>query len=369
MKNQLKVLINALHAKSGGGVTYLQNILPFFATEKSIETHLCIHESQSDILNFVPEGVVVHILKFRSGFFSLPFYEQILVPRLARHLSISVTFSPANYGPFFSPRHIILLRNTLSVGFLEKRCSKIIYWVLVFFATFFSMIFSKKIIAVSSFVLNSNGKILSLLFRSKSLVIHHGVSNIYKPPKKEQMRDDFILVVSDLYVQKNIETLLLALDRVRKKYPNVLLKIAGRNIDQGYFEQLQRIIMERAMENNVLFLGYVNHSELSILYKQCRFFIFPSLVESFGNPLLEAMASGAPIASSNTAAMPEVIGNAALYFNPRNTTEIADILDKLLKDEKLRNSLSKKSVERAKLFSWSKTAKETLDVIKSAAVR
>ena len=91
-------------------------------------------------------------------------------------------------------------------------------------------------------------------------------------------------------------------------------------------------------------------------------------METFGNPLVEAMACGAPIACSNTAAMPEVAGDAAEYFDPGSVESMAQAIDRLLKDFKLRETLSGKALKRAKLFSWKQTAKKTLDVIKEAAV-
>jgi glycosyltransferase involved in cell wall biosynthesis len=362
-----KVLINGLHAKSGGGVTYLRNILPFFAADGAIETHLCIHESQSDLFSDVADGIVLHTMNFRSGFWRLPFYEQVLVPLLARDIAATVTFSPSNYGPLFAPGQITMLRNALGVAFVENRVSKIAYWVIVYIGTFLSMARSREVIAVSDFILHTTGKMLSQLFADKFLVIHHGVSDIYAPPQEGQERENFILAVSDIYVQKNFGPLLLSIDRIRKKYPDVLLKIAGRKLDQGYFDDLQQIIKDRGMQDNVSFLGSVTQGELSTLYRNCRFFVFPSLVESFGNPLVEAMASGAPIATSNTAAMPEVVGRAALLFNPASVPEMASALERLYEDEELRDNLSKKSLQRAQSFSWSKTASATLDVIKNVA--
>ena len=95
--------------------------------------------------------------------------------------------------------------------------------------------------------------------------------------------------------------------------------------------------------------------------------MFPSLVESFGNPLVEAMASGAPIATSNMGAMPEVVGSAAILFDPASITDMAIALERLYEDEELRHNLGVKSLQRAQLFSWSKTATATLEVIKNVA--
>lgn len=361
------MLINALHAKSGGGVTYLRNMLPFFAADPSIEAHLCIHKNQSGIFGDIPENVVVHPQEFRSGFWWLACYEQILVPRLAREIGAGVTFSPANYGPLFAPNQVIMLRNALGVAFVEKRPSKIAYWAVIYGATLLSIISCRRVIAVSNFVKNTTGKTLARSFSGKCTVIPHGVGEIFSPPPEGDQREDFLLAVSDIYVQKNFQNLLLALSELKEKHPGVLLKIAGRQLDTGYYRELQRIVTNKGLENNVQFLGSVEPAELTSLYQRCRFFVFPSLVESFGNPLVEAMASGVPIATSNVAAMPEVVGSAALLFDPENVVNMATSLMRLFEDDQLRRNLSNKALERAQFFSWEKTAKSTIEVIKSAS--
>ena len=270
MGQPFKLLINGLHAKAGGGVTYLRNILPFFAADEAIETHLCIHESQSEAFSDVFDGIVVHTMSFHSSFWRLPIYEQFLVPRLARDISAAVTFSPANYGPLFARGQITMLRNALGVAFVEKRVSKIPYWLIVYMGTVLSLIRSKKIIAVSDFVLRTTSKIVPQMCADKFLIIKHGVSVSYTPPEDGQTRQDFILAVSDIYVQKNYGSLLLAVEKIKMKYPNVLLKIAGRKLDQGYYDDLKKIIVDRGMQDNVSFLGSVAQSELSDLYRKCK---------------------------------------------------------------------------------------------------
>jgi glycosyltransferase involved in cell wall biosynthesis len=107
----------------------------------------------------------------------------------------------------------------------------------------------------------------------------------------------------------------------------------------------------------------------SILYRECQLFVFPSAVETFGNPLLEAMARGVPIAVSNAAAMPEVIGDAGLTFNPENAREMASRIATLLVDPQMRVKLGNKAAKRAESFTWEETARRTLDVLRVAAGR
>ena len=137
---------------------------------------------------------------------------------------------------------------------------------------------------------------------------------------------------------------------------------------EDYFQGLKSMVADYKLDEDIQFLGGISSEELLKLYQSCGIFVFPSTVETFGNPLVEAMACGASIACSNTAAMPEVVGDAAEFFDPNNVESIAQVINKLLKNEGLRQSLSKKALKRAKAFSWQNTADKTLAVIKKAVV-
>lgn len=363
-----KLLFNALHSKSGGGLTYLDNILPWMARDPEIDLHLCVHEDQREFLPDSLENITVHTLNFKQGFWRLLWREQIDIPRLAKRIGADVTFSPANYGPLMAPNSVILLRNALSVAFVERRVAKLGYWALVYLATFLSLLASRRAITVSDYARRAASGGLLGLFGKRFTVVPHGVSDIFSPPKKDAKRENFLLAVSDLYVQKNFKNLISAMARLAPDHPDLTLKIAGRPIDEDYFAELKQAVAEEGLEGKVEFLGGLPPHELAELYRRCGVFVFPSTVETFGNPLVEAMASGAPMASSNTAAMPEVVGDAAEFFSPEDVGGMAGAIDHLLKDAELRRELSLKAVERAKAFSWQRTAEKTLAVIKDAAV-
>ncbi len=363
----IRILVNGLHSKSGGGVTYLRNMLPLLAADSAIDVHLCIHKDQRDILPKDFSNVSVHCLSFKSGFWRLAFWEQYELPWLARRIGAEVTFSPANYGPLLAPNPVILLRNALSVGFVERRPAKIAYWMLVYFGTALSLLVCRRAISVSNYARRSAGGGLLRLIGERISIVPHGVADIFSPPDGE--RQDFLLAVSDIYVQKNLRNLLYALAKLRADHPDIKLKIAGRLIDKGYYDSLRKIVKRQGMHEQVEFLGQVSPDELAGLYRRCAVFVFPSTIETFGNPLVEAMASGAPIASSNSAAMPEVVGDAALFFDPQDIDDMAAVLDRLLKDAELRRELAARALANSANFSWRKTAARTLDVLKEAAQR
>jgi glycosyltransferase involved in cell wall biosynthesis len=278
---------------------------------------------------------------------------------MARKIKADITFSPANYGPIFAPNSVIMLRNAVSVGFVERRIVKLAYWALLFIATLISLAVCKRAIAVSNYASRVGSGFLWSWSNAKINVIPHGVDKRFCVDKNVERDENMLLAVSDIYVQKNFKNLLLAISELIPEKPNIKLKIAGRPIDIGFLQELKTIVEEKRLGNHVEFLGGLEVDDLIKLYQKCGLFVFPSTVETFGNPLVEAMACGAPIASSNAAAMPEVLGDAGVYFDPNKISDMRDTILKLMLDKELRNSISELAEARSQEFSWEKTEAKT----------
>jgi glycosyltransferase involved in cell wall biosynthesis len=362
--DRIRVLVNGIHAKSGGGVTYLRNILPLLSEDPELEIHLFLHRDQFELFGTLDERIRLHLLRYRNGFFANAIWEQTALPILARIMSVDVTVSPANFGPLFAPAQIIMLRNSLAVAGKEKRPIKRLYWGGLTLMTALSLFTCCRAVAVSDYARKALTFGLGEKFQKKVTVVHHGVSAIYKPDKKV-VRKNYLLAVSDIYVQKNLHTLIRALSKIREAYPDIILKIAGKAIDEGYLQELYNVLDHAQMREAVEFLGEQTADELLALYQECKLFVFPSTVETFGNPLVEAMACAAPIISSNTAAMPEVLGEAGHYFDPLDVHDMARGILALLEDDAAREELSERAYQRAHLFSRKTTVKNTAEVIKS----
>jgi alpha-1,3-rhamnosyl/mannosyltransferase len=142
-----------------------------------------------------------------------------------------------------------------------------------------------------------------------------------------------------------------------------LLLIAG-HVDPRY-PQAQQRVKALGLEQQVRFIGVVSDAQAAALYSACGLFVFPSLYEGFGLTPLEAMACGAPVVCSNTSAMPEVAGEAALLFDPTAPAEIAQACLRVLRDGALRASMRERSLKQAATFSWQKTAQLTIDAYRS----
>jgi Glycosyl transferases group 1 len=149
----------------------------------------------------------------------------------------------------------------------------------------------------------------------------------------------------------------------------VTLPLVLTGADLGQWTMLQEVIAHFHLQEAVHYLGYVPSAELRTLYARAAMLIFPSLFEGFGIPLVEAMALECPIAAANLTSIPEVVGDAALLFDPRNPDSIAEAMYRILSDGSLRQSLIARGRERRALFSWQETASQTLRVFEWARSR
>ena len=176
---------------------------------------------------------------------------------------------------------------------------------------------------------------------------------------------EFWLAVGTLEPRKNLRRLLRAFaDYVRQSNSARPLAIAG---GKGWLEQdLKEFIQSLGLSNHVLILGYVSDEELAWLYQNCFCFVYPSLYEGFGLPVLEAMGQGAAVITSNGTSLPEVAGDAVYYIDPFEGRDITDAFLKLDSDSAYREELQKKAVMQAEKFSWEKSAKEVLGIYNQA---
>jgi len=160
------------------------------------------------------------------------------------------------------------------------------------------------------------------------------------------------------WLHKNHRRLLVAFRRVVDQYPEARLRLTGKTIPSAD-AALRRQVAELGLGANVEFLGYLPYEDLPVLYQNAVALVFPSLFEGFGIPLLEAMAMGCPIACSNSTSLPEVGGDAAVYFDPRSEEEIGNTMLRLLDDGSLRSALSSAGFERVRKFTAERMAHGT----------
>ena len=192
-------------------------------------------------------------------------------------------------------------------------------------------------------------------------VVYLGVSGRFRPIG--ETREDFILAVSTLEPRKNFKRIIEAYISLRKEEKiSDKLMIVGK---KGWlFDDIFTI--PREFQDDIIFKGYVSEDELLRLFQTARFFIYPSMYEGFGLPILEAMACGCPVITSNTSSMPEVAGEAALLVDPYQIEEIKNAIYTLTKDAGLCNKMSAEGIRRASQFSWQRAAEQTSQVYEKA---
>ena len=207
--------------------------------------------------------------------------------------------------------------------------------------------------------------------RENIVVIPCGVSHDFQPVKDpaamEVLRhrmavptERFILFVGGADPRKNHQTLIKAYAGRKGALKDYSLVMVGDSVHR--FGDMREAARSHGIENRVVCPGRLNVAELRVLYSNAAVFVFPSIYEGFGMPVLEAMACGAPVITSNTTALPEAAGNAAVLVNPEDAEELGNAMIRVLEDSALRDNLRAKGFERVKQFTWERAAHQTMAV-------
>lgn len=231
---------------------------------------------------------------------------------------------------------------------------------------------SDAILTVSEFSKSDICRELSIP-EEKVFVSKLAAEDIYVPMDKQLARayikekygieDSFFLYVGGFNPRKNIKSLLLAyayIKRKLKKYHKVvILGKPGRSYDD-----LVALSYELKINNDCIFPGFIPVDDMPLFYNAASVFVYPSLYEGFGLPVVESMACGTPVITSNVTSLPEVVGDGAITVPPEDYEALGDYMLKLVEDEELYEEMRRKALKRASLYSWDKTVKDTIEVYK-----
>lgn len=186
-----------------------------------------------------------------------------------------------------------------------------------------------------------------------------GIASSATPPRNNVLSNPYILYVGAAYPHKNLERLLEAFAILKNDWTEPLsLVLAGR--PDYFYERLKHLAYDKYPWLPIIFLGEVTDAELADLYHNASIFVFPSLSEGFGLPPLEAMTHSAPVLSSNASCLPEILGTAALYFDPYKPEELSFRIQQVLTDDNLRQKLIVAGLSQVQKYSWQKCAQLTL---------
>jgi glycosyltransferase involved in cell wall biosynthesis len=351
-----------------GNETYVRNLLNCFAAldqEADFVTYLSREDAFPDVpKRFLKRRVAVNPFT-RLGFD---------LPRRLRHdrphlLHVQYT------APLFCSIPIVV--SVHDVSFLEHPGYFTPFRALQLRCTVRRTVRSAaRVITPSEF---SKRRILSAycLEEDKVVVLPNGVASAFRPVARESaqrwvrthfgLRTPFVLTVGDLQPRKNHAGLIRAFESLVEAHPQVPhhLVIVGK--ESWHASTVRAIARRSSLADRIHFTGFVSDEGLLGLYGACDLFVYPSLYEGFGLPILEAMACGRAVACSNTSAMPEVADSAAILFDPSSVDEIALALRDLLLNPELRQRMERLGMQRAATFSWESTASRTLDLYYAVA--
>ena len=371
-KISMKIGIDArmLGSQQGGIGRYIHELIKAFKHESTdAEFVLFLRKENWDLVAETPKVkkvlVDIHWYGWR---------EQLLLPGIIKKEKVDLMHFPHWNIPFFYHRPFIVTIHDLLLLHYPTRSASTLGPMSYFFKNLAYKIIlrhainnSRHILAPSEYTKNDIMK--NFKVKAEKITVTHlapmpmadagtTASSAARPTPFNDIKKPYALYVGVAYPHKNLDGMIKAWKIFCEKHGhNYQLVLAGR---KNYF--YDRLASRFHGDDSIVFTGYIPDEDLPALYQGASLYVFPSFYEGFGLPPLEAMQYGVPVASSNATCMPEILNEAAVYFDPHNPDDIADTIWRVLNDENLRQTLNKNSVQLIHNYSWEKTARATLEV-------
>lgn len=368
----MRIVIDArLYQESGVG-RYIRNLIDNLKYLDDQNEYFILH------LGSEYDSRVYHTRNFYKVLANFKWYginEQIKLPKLLKNLKPDLVHFPHfNVPIFFKGKFVVTIHDLIHQHFQMRRATTLNPLIYKFKQFGYEQVFknaiykSSKILVPSEYVkkiLVKDWKVpgdkIRVTYEAVDDKITTAVTKMSTDTGKEVLeklgiKRPYIFYVGNAHQHKNVEGLIKAFLLLKKKYQYLHLVLSG--YDHYFWQRIKKEYQYK----DIIYTGFVTDEELVALYKNARAFVQPSFEEGFGIPLLEAMACLCPVVSSKGGALPEIGKDAALYFDPHDLDDMADKINKILNDEKLRKYLISKGQKRYKEFSWKKLTEQTLEV-------
>ncbi|MDW8355411.1 MAG: glycosyltransferase family 1 protein [Bryobacterales bacterium] len=369
-KMPLRIGVNALYlipGRVGGTEIYLRNLLGALAEVDPVNEYVIFtnRETGADLTprrpNFqtAPQPVPASFRPARI------LWEQTVLPIEARRQRLDVLFNPGFTAPVCCPCPQVTVFHDLQ----HKRHPEYFRW---FDLPFWRLLLwaaarcSALLVAVSQATAADLARYYATPVE-KIRVIGHGVEERFFDIGRERQRRPcapLVLTVSTLHPHKNLERLVRVFGRFRARHPEYSLVLAG--LRGFHTKAVERAVAEADLSRSVRLTGWIPREELYELYRDAAAFLYPSLFEGFGLPVLEAWAAGIPTACSDIEPLRSLADGAALLFDPRDEEALLTALERLVSDETVRARLAAAGPERARAYSWRRAAELTLATLTEA---
>jgi len=391
----MRILIDATAAMSGGKV-YLAHLLPELVRRAAGHELIIFHNEDSaghngDFagLDALPGAAAQVRLRSVAGLGARNdawlgkavlklLWRLIVFPLELRRLRPDVLLSNAGFVPGWKPRRlrvVLALHNSmpLRAELITDERSALRRWRLQLLRRLMGKAVRQSA-ATIVFSHDTRARVEQCfgVLAERLAVVHHGMdwgAAERRLPVDEAalarlgLRRSYLLYVSQFHRYKNLLPLLDAFGQIAARHPELTLALVGDLADAEYWREIEARIAALGLRDRVVHVAACERAELLSIYRGALAFVHPSLAETCSFPLLEALALGVPVAAARMSALPEIAGDAALYFDPYKADELAAVLERLLTDEALRGELSQKAAARAAQFTWAAAAEQTLAVL------
>ena len=317
------------------------------------------------------------IIRLEGG--SYPQWEQIALPKAAKEAGCEILHCTSNTAPINCSIPLVVTLH--DIIYMESSYLRILTGSATPYQKFGNAYrklvipriikISRKIITVSHFEKNRIGEFFGMKGDARLTAVYNGVSEHFKPvtdqaeikrvKEKYHLPDHFFFFLGNTDPKKNTKGTLKAFSDFIKQTGSDH-KLVMLDYDRSELEKILDEIGDRSLLDRIVLTGYVVNTDLPSIYCQSQVFLYPSLRESFGIPMLEAMACGVPVITSNTSSMPEVAGNGALIIDPFNPEEITNGIVQILNNPEMREELIKNGFQQAAKFSWKAMAESVLEI-------
>lgn len=299
-------------------------------------------------------------------------WTQFLLQRAARRAGVDLLHMPANVGPVHGPVPVVMTIHDLAVLRFPERFNR---W----FAGYARVVVPRAARAARQIIAPSEATRQDLveLMGLEPEVVHvvpNGVDPVFRPDpeaaaevrRRYRLPDRFVLTVGSLEPRKNIPRLLRAFDTLAARPAFADVKLVHVGPEGWQNEAVAATLAGLRHRDRTCFLGYIDHADLPAVYGAATVLAYPSLFEGFGLPVLEAMACGTAVVTSNRSSLPEVAGAAGVLVDPESEEAIAEAVARVVEDAELRGTLEVAGIKEASRYSWNATARLTLDVYRAA---
>lgn len=353
-----RIVIDAREYPTSTG-RYIRNLIAYL--EKIDEQHeYIVLMKPGDLASYQPKNP--NFVKVASKYKEFSFGEQLgFAWQLYRLKADLVHFGMTQQPVLYWKRSITTIHDITMVHFKDPTKNPLIFSIrqLVYrFVIWFAAHKSKRVIVPSQFVKDDLAAFAQVK-ADKIVVTHESADKITETaqPIDDLHKSPFILYVGRPGPHKNLDRLIEAFGQLKTTQPNLHLVLAGK------YDELYELLASKVQQlgiKDVEFTGFITEGQLRWLYEHASAYVFPSLSEGFGLPGLEAMQYGLPVVSSNATCLPEIYQDAALYFDPLNTDDMAQKIESVLADQKLATELADKGTSLLHQYSWQKMAHQTL---------